>query len=259
MHSVRKYPIWPRSHRTPKQNVPPHIVFWGGGLHFPHPSIFHMQFVSKPKNFSFLRRKFHFNLNNRFLKARLSSHNFFTLTPWPNLPCRKFSGRTRRSTFKISESWPGGLAQKIFDMSFLSNVSKAYDSSSLDKSRVLGKLDHQLRFWEDENFLGGSLQVNLPKFGLFDLRVPPRKFPRLVILGQCWQSVWLLKTWQKECVGLGQGWTMNLSWWKFLGGGSGSDFQNFGICPGRLCPEKSGTLQISQNIKVVKLNKLHNW
>ena len=92
MHSVRKYPIWHTSHRTPKQNVPPHIVFWGGGLPFPHPSIFHITFVSKPKIFAFLRRKFPFNLNNRFLKARLSSTNFFSFHSHKTWDVQNFLG-----------------------------------------------------------------------------------------------------------------------------------------------------------------------
>ena len=176
MHSVRKYPIWPRSHRTPKQNVPPHIVFWGGGLPFPHPSIFHMEFVSKPKNFWFLRRKFHFNLNNRFLKARLSSDNFFTLSPGWNLASSKFSGRTLRSTFKISESWPGGSAQKIFIMSFWSNVGKVYDSSSLDKSRVLGWVIDENVVWGDENFLGRVPGSTFQIFWLLTWSFRPENF-----------------------------------------------------------------------------------
>ena len=258
MHSVRKYPIWPRSHRTPKQNVPPHIVFWGGGLPFPHPSIFHMEFVSKPKIFWFLRRKFHFNLNNRFLKARLSSDNFFTLSPGWNLASSKFSGRTLRSTFKISESWPGGSAQKIFIMSFWSNVGKVYDSSSLDKSRVLGKLGHQLRIWGGENFLGrvsgSTFQIfwlltwsfcpeNFSNFANFT-KTQSNKVSKVALLTDESDRVeFVLKRWSR------------IEEMKFLGEGSGSDFQNFWFWPREFGPEISWTLQFSQNIKVTKLAK----
>ena len=123
-----------------------------------------------------IAEQFHFNLNNRFLKARLSSDNFFTLSPGWKLTSSKFSGRTLRSTFKISESWPGGSAQKIFIMSFWSNVGKVYDSSPLDKSRVLGKLGHQLRIWGDENFLGRVSGSTFQIFWLLTWSFCPENF-----------------------------------------------------------------------------------
>ena len=45
---------------------------------------------------------------------------------------------------------------------------------------------------------------------------------------------------------------------KFLGEGLGSDFQNFHFSPRLPRPQKSRTLQISQNIKLIKPNNQHN-
>ena len=179
-----------------------------------------------------IAEQFHFNLNNRFLKARLSSDNFFTLSPGWKLTSSKFSGRTLRSTFKISESWPGGSAQKIFIMSFWSNVGKVYDSSPLDKSRVLGWVIDENVVWGDENFLGrvpgSTFQIfwlltwsfcpeNFSNFAKFT-KTQSNKVRKVALLTDESDRVeFVLKRWSRSEV------------MKFLGEGSGSTFQNFWI------------------------------
>ena len=123
MHSVRKYPNDLTADWTLKQNYPPHIVFWGGGLPFTHPYQFYITFVSKTHFFAHI---LHFTLTNHSKliynpndRLTFSFTNFFTHTKF-------FHEGSLRSEFQNFDTLTWKFGPENFFIPQISNVSSSH-------------------------------------------------------------------------------------------------------------------------------------